>query len=121
MQRIQEKLQLKAGRLRNVAIAGHKFKNIPVYEHSSKRIRSLFKEYQYSLPKDEGSIGFDTFHYIVKLLMMCDESKSGLCTYYIKFYHENDFFYCMIDRIGQIDLNCIYIINIIGFSKPLNK
>ena len=31
MQHIQEKLQLKAGSLRNVTIAGQKFKNIPVY------------------------------------------------------------------------------------------
>ena len=38
MQHIKEKLQLKAGRLRNVTIAGYKFKNIPVYERGGKCI-----------------------------------------------------------------------------------
>ena len=38
MQNIQENMQLKAGRLRNVIIAGHKFKNIPVYERGGKGI-----------------------------------------------------------------------------------
>ena len=52
MQHIQEKLQLKAGHFHNVTIAGHKFKNIPVYEHVGKCIRSLFKEYQDALPED---------------------------------------------------------------------
>ena len=42
MYRIQEKLQFKAGFLRNVTIAGHKFKNIPVYERGGKGLRSLF-------------------------------------------------------------------------------
>ena len=32
MQHLKEKLQLKAGRLHNVTIACHTFKNIPVYE-----------------------------------------------------------------------------------------
>ena len=71
---IQEKLQLKAGCLRNVTIACHKFKNIPVYERGGKCIRILFKEYQDELPEDEGSIGFTTFHNIVKLLMINSES-----------------------------------------------
>ena len=39
----QEKFQLKSGRLRNVTIASHKLKNIPVYERGGKCIRSLFK------------------------------------------------------------------------------
>ena len=47
MQNIQENMQLKAGRLRNVIIAGHKFKNIPVYERGGKGIWFVFKEYQY--------------------------------------------------------------------------
>ena len=45
MQRIQENLQLKAGRLRNVTIAGQKFKYICMYERGGKGIQSLFKEY----------------------------------------------------------------------------
>ena len=73
MQHIQEKLQLKAGHLRNVTIDNQKFKNIPVYKNSGKFIQSLFKEYQYGLREDEGSIEFDTFHYIVKLLTMRGE------------------------------------------------
>ena len=43
MQHIQEKIQLKAGRLHNVTIAGHKFKNIPVYECGGKGVQSVFK------------------------------------------------------------------------------
>ena len=36
MHHIQENIQLKDGRLRNVTIAGHKLKYIPVYECSGK-------------------------------------------------------------------------------------
>ena len=43
MQHIQETLQSKAGCLRNVTIAGHKFKDITVNERGGKCIRSLFK------------------------------------------------------------------------------
>ena len=43
MQHTQENIQLKAGRFRNVIIAGHKFKNIPLYERGGKGIRFLFK------------------------------------------------------------------------------
>ena len=75
MQHMKEKLQLKAGCLRNVTIVGHKFENIPVYERGGKCIHSLFKEYQDALPEDEDSIGFSTFHDIVKLLKMRGESK----------------------------------------------
>ena len=76
-------LQLKYGRLRNVTIACHKFKNRPVYERCGKCIQSLFKEYQDALPENECSIGFPNFHDIVKLLTLRGESKSGLSTYYI--------------------------------------
>ena len=82
---------LKAGHLRNVTIAGHKFKNIPVYECGGKFIQSLFKEYQDALPEDEGSIGFPAFSYIVNLLTVRSESKVGLSTYYIKLCHGKDF------------------------------
>ena len=43
IQHIQENLQLKDGRLRNVVMSGQKFKNIPLYECTCKGIRSLFK------------------------------------------------------------------------------
>ena len=36
MQHLREKLQLRAGRLRNVTIAGHNFRNLPVYERVGK-------------------------------------------------------------------------------------
>ena len=52
MKHIQENIQLKSGRLRNFAISGHKFQNIPVYERGMKCIQSLFKEYQDTLPED---------------------------------------------------------------------
>ena len=81
MQHIQEKLQLKAVCLRNVTIAGHKFKNIPMYECGSKCARSFFQEYQDALPEDGGSIGFSIFHDIVKLLTMHGDSKALLYIY----------------------------------------
>ena len=43
MHHMKEKLQLKAGRLRNVTIAGNKSRNIPVYERGDKVIRFWFK------------------------------------------------------------------------------
>ena len=43
MQHVQENLQLKAGRLCNDTISGHKFKYISVYECGGKGIQSLFK------------------------------------------------------------------------------
>ena len=49
LQHIKEKLQLKAGHLRNVAIDFHKFKNIPVYKFGGKCIQILFKDYNYAL------------------------------------------------------------------------
>ena len=66
-------------------------------------------------------MGFSTFHDIVKLLTMCGESKSGLSTYYIKFHHGKIIFDHMLDRIGQMYLNGISSINIIGFRKSLKK
>ena len=54
--------------------------NIPVYECGGKCIKCLIKEHQYALPEDKGSIGFDTFNGIVKLLTMRGESKYGLST-----------------------------------------
>ena len=43
MQHIQENLQLKAGRLRNVTIAGNKLKNLPVYERGGKVLKSWWE------------------------------------------------------------------------------
>ena len=53
---MKEKLQSKAGRLRNVTKAVQKLKYIPVYECGRKCIRILFKAYQDALPEDESSI-----------------------------------------------------------------
>ena len=121
MQHMQEYLQLKADRLRNVTIDGHKFENIPVYERGYKGIQFLFKEYQDSLPEDKGSIGFQFFHDIVNLLMMHGESKYGLSTYHIKFRHGKNVFDHMFDRIGKMDLNGSSSIDILGFTKILKK
>ena len=101
MQHIQENIHFKAGHLRNITVAGQKFKNIPVYERGGKGIQFFLKEYQNSLPEEEGSVGFQNFHDIVELLIMRGESKSILYTYYIKFRH------------GKIFL----IIGLIGLEK----
>ena len=55
-----------------------------MYERGDKGIRFLFKEYHDSLPEEEDSIGYATFHYIVKMLTMRGDSKAGFSTYYIK-------------------------------------
>ena len=52
MQHIQEKLQLKAGCLRNVTIECQKLKYIPVYVRSGKCKQSLSKEYQDALTEN---------------------------------------------------------------------
>ena len=38
MHHLQEKLQLKVGRLRNVTIANNNFKKLPVYERVNKEL-----------------------------------------------------------------------------------
>ena len=121
LQHIQENLQLKADRLRNVTIAGHKLKYIPVYECCGKGIHVFFKEYHDAPPEDEGSIGFTNFHDIVKLLTMRGESKYGLYTYYIEFCHGKNVFDHMLYRIGKMDLDGSSSIYIIGFIKSLKK
>ena len=100
MQHMQEKLHLKAGRLHNVDIAGHKFKNPSVCECGGKVFKSLFKEYQDSLPEGKGFMVFGIFRDIIKLLRMSGESKSGLSTYDIKFHHGKNVFDDMLYRIG---------------------
>ena len=121
MQHMQEQIHLKAGRLCNVTISGHKFKNLPVYERGGKGLQSLFKEYQDSLPEGACSVGFNNVHDIVKLLTMCGESKYGLSTYYIKFRHGNNIFDDMIYRIVQMYLNGSSSIEIIGFRITQKK
>ena len=44
-------------------------------------VYKVFQEYKDALPEDEDSIGFPTFHDIVKLLNLRGESKAGLSTY----------------------------------------
>ena len=110
---------MKAGRFRNFIIAGHKFKNLPVYERGGKGLQFFLKEYQDSLPEGEGSVGFGIFHDIVKLMTMCVESKYGLSIYYIKFRHGKNVFDAMLDRIGEIYLNGTSSINTICFIKTL--
>ena len=85
MQHLQEKLQLKECHLRNVTITGLNFKNLPMYEPSGKALEGMFKTYKDALPEDEYPVREPTFNDILKLLIMHDESKSGLSTYYIKF------------------------------------
>ena len=64
---------------------------------------------------------FGIFRYIVKLLMVCGESKSGLYTYYIKLYNGNNVYDAILDRIGEIDLIGSYSIDIIGSSRTPKK
>ena len=52
---------------------------------------------------------------------MRGESKAGLSTYYIKLYHGKNVFDTMLDRIGEMDLNENFPINIIGFRKKKRR
>ena len=81
----------------------------------------MFKGYQYALPEDKGSIRFKNCHDIVKLLNLGCESKSGLSIYYIKPCLGKNIFDHMFDRIGQMNINGISYINMIGFSKSFKK
>ena len=85
-------------------MAGQKFKDIPLQERSGNVLIGLFKEYKYSLPEVEGSVGFCIFHGIVNLLTICGESKTGFSTYYVKFYHGKNVFDAMLDRIEEMGL-----------------
>ena len=99
MHHLGEKLQLKAGRLRNVTIVGHNFNILPVYDCGGKALEGMFKTYKYSLPEDEDPVGEPKFNDIVKLLTMRGESKAVLSTYYIKFRHDKTVFDSMLGNI----------------------
>ena len=72
-------------------------KYIPGYKRFGKCIRILFKEYHYSLPEEEVSIGYATFHDIAKLLTMRRESKARFSTYNIIICHgKNILIICLI-------------------------
>ena len=92
-----------------------------MYKRGGKFIRILFKGYKDTLPEDKFSIGFPTFCDIFKLLTLHGESKSGLSIYYIKYRGGKTVFDHMLDRIGKMDLNGSYSIDILGFRISLNK
>ena len=46
MQNLREKIQLKAGRLRNVTIAGHNLNFLPVYALGGKALEDMLKSYK---------------------------------------------------------------------------
>ena len=61
MQHTQENLKLKAGRLCNVTITCHKFKNIPVYEHCGKCIQSFLSNIRTKYHKTKVQYDFQLF------------------------------------------------------------
>lgn len=104
MDYLQETLQFKPGRMRNVKIAGHTFTNLPVYERGGQSFESMFDAYKAAFEGEE-RIGYDTFVDILKLLTTRGESKAGLSTYYVKFRHLRDVFFAMLKRIPELELN----------------
>ena len=76
---------MKAGRLRNVTIAGHSFEDSPVYERDGKALEGMFKTYMGGIPEGEYTVAKLTVNDTLKLLTMCGESKDSLFTYYIRF------------------------------------
>jgi hypothetical protein len=101
---LQERLQFKPGRMRNVTIAGHTFTNLPVYERGGLSFESMFEAYKAAF-EDWERLGSDTFQDIVKLLTSRGESKAGLSTYYVKFRHLRDVFFAMLKRIPALQLD----------------
>ena len=120
MHNFQEKIQLKVGHLRNVTIAGQNFNILPVSERVGKALEGMFKTYKDSPSEGEDLVGEPMFNDIAKMLTICDESKSGLSTYYIKFWHGKTVFDEMLDRIGELKLKNISPTNII-FSRKMPK
>ena len=60
MHHLQEKLELKAGRLRNVTIVNHNFKILPVYERRKKALEGMLYTYKESLTEGEYIVGRPT-------------------------------------------------------------
>ena len=61
MQNIQENFELKAGRFRNFIIAGHKFKNLPVYERGGKGLHFFKKKIRIHYQKAKGPWDLEFF------------------------------------------------------------
>mmetsp|Transcript_27310 Transcript_27310/g.39559 ORF Transcript_27310/g.39559 Transcript_27310/m.39559 type:complete len:194 (-) Transcript_27310:94-675(-) len=79
VQFIQQNLCVKAGAVRDVSIAGHTFRDMPVYERGGKSIKSLLEAYRVAFVEDE-RVGEHTFAEITRLLTKRGESKCGLST-----------------------------------------
>mmetsp|Transcript_12420 Transcript_12420/g.18564 ORF Transcript_12420/g.18564 Transcript_12420/m.18564 type:complete len:292 (-) Transcript_12420:93-968(-) len=71
---IQQSLCLKAGAVRDVSIAGHTFRDMPVYERGGKSIESLLEAYRVAFAEDE-RVGAHTFAEITRRLTKRGESK----------------------------------------------
>ena len=52
---------------------------------------------------------------------MYGESKAEFSTYHIELSHGKNIFDHILDRIGEMDLNGISSIEILGFGKTLKK
>ena len=98
---LQESLCVKPGVARDISIAGHVFKSMPVYERGGKSIESLNETYN-SLQEKEDRVGRDTFTDIVKLLTKRGETKAGLSTYYIQLRYNSQVFTNMLKRIKEL-------------------
>ena len=53
---------------------------MPLYERGDKELEGMFNTYKDSLSVVEEPVGQLMFHYIVKLLKICGDSKTGLST-----------------------------------------
>ena len=88
-------LLVKPGVMRDVRIAGYKFKNMSVYQRVGMPIKDLHQAFQDST-NSQDRVGFYTFSQITKLLTKRGEAKAGLSTYYIQFRHCGSTFQAMI-------------------------
>lgn len=79
---IQGSLCVKTCVVRDVCIAGNKFKNMSVYERGDKSIESINEAYNSTFPEGK-RVERDTFVELTKLLTKKGESKVRVSTYFI--------------------------------------
>jgi hypothetical protein len=102
IQYAQQSLNVKPGVMRNIKVAGHIFRNMPVYERGGTSVQSLFEGYC-AVYDTQSRVGRDTFSELLHLLSKRGETKAGLSTYSINLRYAISIFKLMLDKIGTFD------------------
>lgn len=100
---VQASLEVKPGVCRDVNLAGHLFKALPIFDRGGKPVKELFSVYKEAHPEDDQRVGFPTFKDIMQLLTLRGAAKNALSTYYIKFRHAATVFVEMMAELDNAD------------------